>query len=161
MNTPFRLLTPLALLALLPMAATLAAPEAGRWWTNPRVIERLALSDAQVEALDELMFESGERTIDLRAALDKVNLKLGRLLEKDPLDSAALEEATGRVIEIRCALFEEELRTRTEVAKLLDAEQRIKLRNLHQRLEAQRRDKRQRGERLRGPGGPRPRPPRR
>ena len=159
MKTPLRLLTLLSVAIL--MAATpsltLAAPEAGRWWTNPRIIDRLALSDAQVDALDKLMFESGERTIDLKAALDKANLKLGRLLEQDPLDTAALDAATDRLVEIRCALFREELLTRTEVAKVLDLEQRNKLRHLHQRLEAQRREDRRRGERIRRELPPRPR----
>ncbi|MDQ7007394.1 MAG: periplasmic heavy metal sensor [Acidobacteriota bacterium] len=152
-----RLLTSLACATLMAATPTPAAPEAGQWWNHPRIIERLALSDAQVEALDELMFASSERTIDLKAALEKAHLKLGRLLEQETLDTAAIEKAVERVVEIRCALFREELLTRAEVAKVLDLEQRNKLRRLHQRLEAQRRADRRRGERPRREPPPRPR----
>ena len=125
----------------------------GRWWTNPRVVERLRLTEQQVSAIDEIMYASGQKMIDLKAAMEKTNLELGRMLESETLNEAALNDAIDHLAEIKCAITREELHTRYAIAKVMNSAQRTKLSEFFDRLKRERRLERRRDER--------PRPPRR
>lgn len=119
---------------LLLLAVALLAPPAlaqggdglkGRWWTIPRVIERLGLTPEQVDAIDEISFTKSESEIGLRADLQKANLSLLRLIDDPDLDEAAVDAAIDRVVSIRCDMARTELRARLDIAKVLTREQRM------------------------------------
>ena len=124
------LLTGLAAVSLILPAIAAGDAFSGRWWTRPRIVERLGLTDSQIRNIEKIHFEHQERMIDLRAELGRANLELGRLLEVEELDDEALDKAIDRVVRVRCALFREDVESRAAVARVLDLAQRRMLRQL-------------------------------
>lgn len=126
MKTPFRLLPALFLIAALAALPAFADLD-DRWWSNPRVVERLNLSPEQVKQIEDIGYKQGESMIDLRADLAKANLDLVRLLDAPALDDAAVADAIDRVVAAKCQMARAELESRAAIAKVLDQDQRMKL----------------------------------
>jgi Spy/CpxP family protein refolding chaperone len=76
----------------------------GRWWTNPRVVEQLKVTEEEQKALDAILIEHREKLIDLRAGLQKVELKMEELAMADKLDEAAITAQIDRVAQSRAEL---------------------------------------------------------
>lgn len=119
------------LVASVAVSSALAQPDddpfRGRWWTMPSMVERLGLSDKQVAAIDQIMFETQEKMIEVQAQVQRSQLRLGRLLEADTLDEAAIEAVLEQVSEAQCAVGALQIRARFEIAKQLDRSQRLQL----------------------------------
>ena len=63
------------------------------WWNNPRMVERLKLTDAQRKSMDDVMMAHREKLIDLRANLEKAELAMQPLMSADePNDSATIAQ---------------------------------------------------------------------
>ncbi len=107
-------------------------PGMGRWWSNPRVAERLGLTAEQKKRIQDIVFKSGERMVDMRAQKEKARLEMLRLLGADALDDAALEKALDRSAQAQCALEREMLSARLDVARVLTREQRVSMAALWQ-----------------------------
>lgn len=76
----------------------------GRWWNNPRMIDRLKLTDDQRKAMDQTLYEHREKLIDLQATLEKAELAMQPLMSADQPDRAAMEAQIDKVVEARAAL---------------------------------------------------------
>lgn len=88
-----------------PMERSMVPPGAfGRWWNNPRMIERLKLTDDQRKAMDQILYDHREKLIDLQATLEKAELGLEPLMSADQPDRAAMEAQIDKVVEARAAL---------------------------------------------------------
>ena len=98
-----------------------------RWWSNPRVVEGLGLSDEQRERIDSIVFEAESRGIDLKADERKANLDLARLLDQPEFDQEAVDAAIDRIVDAKCAQTREGLESRAAIAAVLSREQRVKL----------------------------------
>lgn len=99
----------------------------GRWWTQPKLVERLGLTEAQVEKIDELAFDWKEQKISLKAEVERAELEAWRVLNQERIDEAEAEAVLDRMVDARCELLRGEGRHRLEVAKLLSLEQRQEL----------------------------------
>jgi len=55
----------------------------GRWWNNPRIVERLKLTDDQRKQFDQILLQHRETLIDLHANLSKAELALEPLVRDD------------------------------------------------------------------------------
>ncbi|GAB4373331.1 MAG: hypothetical protein Kow0062_10340 [Acidobacteriota bacterium] len=139
-RTRLLLFVPAVLLLAATFAPALAAddPFGGRWWTRPRVVERLGLSESQVQQIERISYEHQDRILELRAELARANLALGRLLEAEKIDDKALADAIDRVVEARCALARSELESRAAVARVLELPQRRMLADLRRSVERMR-----------------------
>ncbi len=105
-----------------------ATPARGRgWWNDARVIERVGLTDDQRKKIEERLYDSGQRMIDLRADADKAQLQLSKLLAAADLDDAAVTRAMEQVTGAHCAIERERNQTRVDVARLLTRDQRVAL----------------------------------
>lgn len=116
------------------------------WWTSPRLKTQLGLSPEQEKAIQSIMFGSGEKMIDLRAAIDKARLEMVRVLSADVIDDAAARKAIDRLVDAECQGARLRHASRVDVAKVLTKEQRVQL---MQQLERRQRE-RPRTERPRG-----------
>ena len=76
----------------------------GRWWNNPRVIERLKLTDEQRKAFDQILLEHRESLIDLHANLEKAELKLEPLVRDDQPNEGAILAQIDKVAQARAEL---------------------------------------------------------
>jgi Spy/CpxP family protein refolding chaperone len=67
--------------------------EHGRWWNNPKVVDRLKLTDDQRKSMDAILLAHREKLVDLRASLEKSELELEPLMKEDqPNENAILAQ---------------------------------------------------------------------
>ncbi len=71
------------------------------WWNNPRMVERLKLTDAQRKSMDDVMMEHREKLIDLRANLEKAELAMQPLMSADEPNDAATIAQIDKVVAAR------------------------------------------------------------
>jgi Spy/CpxP family protein refolding chaperone len=76
----------------------------GRWWNNPRVVERLKLTDLQRKAFDDIYLQHREKLIDLRASLQKAELALEPLVSNAQPDEAKILAQIDKVAQARAEL---------------------------------------------------------
>ncbi len=73
----------------------------GPWWKNSEVAKKLALSEAQVTQIEKAFLEHRLQLVDLRAALDKEELKLQPLLDGERPDQAKVSAQLDSIIAAR------------------------------------------------------------
>ncbi|MGC8916094.1 MAG: Spy/CpxP family protein refolding chaperone [Thermoanaerobaculum sp.] len=111
----------------------------GRWWDRPAVAQELGLSPEQKLKLEQLTTERVKAMIDARAAVEKAEVELRLLAEKDPLDVRKVREAFTALQQARQKLELERFEMLLSVRQTLSADQWNKLRVLaRQRLEERR-----------------------
>jgi Spy/CpxP family protein refolding chaperone len=76
----------------------------GNWWNNPRIVDRLKLTDDQRKAMDGIMLEHREKLIDLRANLEKAELGMQPLMGADTPNDAAIVAQIDKVVQARAEL---------------------------------------------------------
>lgn len=72
-------------------------PPGGKWWQNEKAAAELGLTPDQQARLDKMMFEHRDRMIDLRAALEKAELRLRELMDDTAFDERAALDQLERV----------------------------------------------------------------
>lgn len=76
----------------------------GRWWNNPRIIERLKLTDDQRKAFDQILLEHREKLIDLHANVEKAELAMEPLVRADQPDEPAILAQIDKLAQTRAEL---------------------------------------------------------
>jgi Spy/CpxP family protein refolding chaperone len=71
------------------------------WWNNPRMVERLKLTDAQRKSMDDIMMAHREKLIDLKANLEKAELAMQPLMSADEPNDAATIAQIDKVVAAR------------------------------------------------------------
>lgn len=74
------------------------------WWNNPRVVERLKLTDDQRKSMDAILLQHKEKLIDLRANLQKAELAMQPLMSADTPNDAAITAQIDKVVQARAEL---------------------------------------------------------
>ena len=94
----------------------------GRWWRVPPVADRLNLNEDQKRRLDDKFYTNRRRLIELKGALEREQLEVRRLLEKEPMDEAAVMTQFRNMDEARGRLARERFYFVVEVRKILGYE---------------------------------------
>ena len=76
----------------------------GRWWNNPKAVERLKLTDEQRKAFDNILLEHREKLIDLRASLQKTELALEPLMGDDQPNETKILAQIDKIAQARADL---------------------------------------------------------
>lgn len=76
----------------------------GRWWNNPKIIERLKLTDDQRKAFDQILQDHREKLIDLRANVEKAELAMEPLVSSDQPNESAILAQIDKVAQTRAEL---------------------------------------------------------
>src|SRR5208337_2446320 len=76
----------------------------GGWWNNPRVVERLKLTDEQRKEFDDIFLQHREKLIDLRASLQKAELALEPLVSDSQPNEAKILAQIDKVAQARAEL---------------------------------------------------------
>lgn len=118
-----------------PMAprAPMPAPDLGKWWKNSEVVQELQLSDAQVAQLEQAFLDHRLRLIDLRAAVEREEIRLQPLIEADQLDLAKVSAQLDVVLAARGKLEKENTMMMLSLRKVLSVDQWRNLQTLHYR----------------------------
>lgn len=111
----------------------------GRWWTRPAIAEELGLSPEQKTRLEEIVAERLKVIIDARAAVEKAQVELREVAQKEPLDVQKARQAFQAVQQARARLEKERFELLLSQRQVLTAEQWQKAREiLAERVRARR-----------------------
>lgn len=84
--------------------AGVRVPRSGKWWKNSEIVQKVGLSDAQVQEMEKIFQEHRLRLIDLHATLQKEETRLEPLIESDQPNEAEVAAQIDRVASARGAL---------------------------------------------------------
>lgn len=118
----------------------------GHWWNNPRMIERLKLTDDQRKAMDQILYEHREKLIDLRANLEKAELAMEPMMSADQPDRAAMEAQIDKVVQARAALERANSLFLLDIRMKLTADQWKQLRDMRGEMRSYRHEGHREGE---------------
>lgn len=76
----------------------------GRWWNNPKLVERLKLTDEQRKAMDDILQQHREKLIDLRASVEKAEVEMEPLMRDDQPNEAKILAQIDKVAQARAEL---------------------------------------------------------
>jgi Spy/CpxP family protein refolding chaperone len=79
-------------------------PGGGKWWKNSEVVQKIGISDSQVQEMEKIFQDYRMKLIDQRAALQKEELALEPLIESDQPDEVKVGAQIDRVANARAAL---------------------------------------------------------
>jgi Spy/CpxP family protein refolding chaperone len=81
-----------------------AQGEHGRWWNNPKVVDKLKLTDTQRKAMDDTMQQHRETLVDLRGTLEKAELELEPMMKEDQPNESQILAQIDKVAQARAEL---------------------------------------------------------
>ena len=95
----------------------------GRWWNNPKMVEKLKLTDAQRKAMDDTLLQHRETLIDLRGSLEKAELGLEPLMGEDQPNEGKILAQIDKVAQARAELEKANARFLLAIRSKLTPEQ--------------------------------------
>jgi periplasmic protein CpxP/Spy len=78
--------------------------ERGQFWNNPRIVEKLKLTDDQRKAMDGILQEHRVTLIDLRANVEKAEVEMEPLMSADEPNESAILAQIDKIAQARAEL---------------------------------------------------------
>jgi len=127
----------------------------GRWWNNPKIVEKLKLTAEQRKAMDDTLFQHREKLIDLRGTVQKAELEMEPLMRGDKPDEARILAQIDKVAQARAELEKANARFLLAIRGKLTPEQWTMVQSFRADHEQDRHgwDREGRGSEERGPNG--------
>jgi protein CpxP len=125
----------------------------GRWWNNPKVVERLKLTDEQRKDFDGIFLAHREKLIDLHANLEKAELAMEPLMRDDAPNEAGILAQIDKIAQARAELEKANARFLLAIRAKLTPEQWKLVQAYRADREGERREMEGRGQMPGGPGG--------
>jgi Spy/CpxP family protein refolding chaperone len=107
----------------MPMGMPMGPPMMGKWWKNAEIVQKLQLSDDQLQRLEKIFQDSRVHLIDLHAALEKEEAQLEPLVEAENPDEGQVNSQIDKVAAARAELEKGNTRMLLELRKVLTTEQ--------------------------------------
>lgn len=104
---------------------------AAKWWKDSELVQKVGVSEQQVQQMEQIFQESRSRLIDLRANLEKAEIALHPLMEAENPNEAQIGAGIDRVAQARAALEKEHAMMLVGIRKVLTVEQWKKLQEEH------------------------------
>jgi len=95
----------------------------GRFWNNPRLVEKLKLTDVQRKEFDDIYLEHREKLIDLRANLQRAELALEPLVSDSQPNETKILAQIDKVAQARAELEKANAAFLLAIRRKLTAEQ--------------------------------------
>jgi Spy/CpxP family protein refolding chaperone len=96
-------------------------------WQNPKMVQKLGLTDEQVKGLREADFAHREKRLKLKSQIDGLHLEMEKLFSADSVDQAKVLQVAQKISELKGKLFVRKIESRLALGKLLTADQLKKL----------------------------------
>lgn len=143
-----------------PMERAMGAREGfGRWWNNPKIVEKLKLTDDQRKAMDQIFQEHREKLVDLRGNVEKAEIEMEPLVRADQPNEQAVLAQIDKVAQARAELEKANARFLFALRAKLTPDQWKQVQDFRQNHEGMRRDFRGQRGRKPGDGGDHAAPP--
>ncbi len=107
----------------------------GKWWKNSDVAKELQLSDAQIKQIEQTFLDYRMKLIDLKADVERQELKLQPLIEADRPDEQQVGTQVDAVLAARAKLEKTNTMMMLAIRKALSVEQWKKLQAIQQKRE--------------------------
>ena len=114
--------------------------ERGRWWNNPKIIEKLKLTDDQRKSMDAIFQQQREKLVDLRANVEKAEIEMDPLVRADQPNESAVLTQIDKVAQARAELEKANARFLFELRAKLTPEQWKQVQDFRQNRDGMRRD---------------------
>jgi len=92
-------------------------------WRDPRMIQQLELTEAQINQLREADFAAREEGLALKAQLDGLRLKMDQAFTEETIDAAAIRDLAVKMSEVKGKMFVQRIESRLTLAKILNQNQ--------------------------------------
>lgn len=127
----------------------------GQWWNNPKVVEKLKLTDDQRKAMDVIFQQHREKLVDLRGNVEKAEIEMEPLVRADQPNESAVLAQIDKVAQARAELEKANARFLFELRAKLTPDQWKQVQEFRQNRPGMGRDWRN-GDRRPGGEGRRP-----
>ncbi|HVP43931.1 MAG TPA: periplasmic heavy metal sensor [Terriglobales bacterium] len=107
----------------------------GKWWKNSDVVKELQLSDAQIKQIEQTFIDYRLKLIDLRAEVERQELRLQPLIEADRPDEQQVGAQVDAVLAARAKLEKTNTMMMLAIRRALSVEQWKKLQAIQQKRE--------------------------
>jgi Spy/CpxP family protein refolding chaperone len=104
----------------------------GSWWRNSELAQKLNLSDQQKQQLEKTFLDYRLKLVDLRADLEREELKLQPLMDADTLNEAQISSQLDTLLAARMKLEKTNAMMNVSMRKVLTAEQWKQLRSMRE-----------------------------
>lgn len=131
----------------------------GRWWNNPKIVEKLKLTDDQRKAMDQIFQDHREKLVDLRANVEKAEIEMEPLVRADQPNEQSVLAQIDKVAQARAELEKANARFLFALRAKLTPDQWKQVQEFRQNHEGMRPGFRQHGGRGPGDSGGRAAPP--
>lgn len=115
----------------------------GKWWRNEQIIKEIGLTDEQQKTLEKNFFEHLEKAIDLKAKVEKEELKLRELLDQDKLNEKEILNQVDKLLDARKGMEKARAELFLKVRMILQPDQwnkiKMKFQNKMKRMREERR----------------------
>ena len=115
----------------------------GRWWNNPKIVEKLKLTDDQRKAMDQIFQEHREKLVDLRGNVEKAEIEMEPLVRADQPNEQAVLTQIDKVAQARAELEKANARFLFALRAKLTPDQWKQVQEFRQNHEGMRREFRQ------------------
>ncbi|MGO8791904.1 MAG: Spy/CpxP family protein refolding chaperone [Terriglobia bacterium] len=102
----------------------------GKWWENPELVQKLHVSDEQIQKIKKITQAQQISQVDLRADLEKQETTLRFQMEADPPDEAQIFAQIDKVTQARARLEKSHVETLLAVRHVLTSDQAKMVREL-------------------------------
>lgn len=102
----------------------------GAWWKNSEIVSKLQLSEEQAKKISKTFLDHRLKLIDLRADVDKEELRLQPLLDLDQPDESKVGAQIDLITAARGRLEKENAMMMLDIRRYLSIEQWKKLKSL-------------------------------
>jgi len=97
--------------------------ERGQFWNNPRIVEKLKLTDDQRKAMDGILQDHRVTLIDLRANVEKAEVEMQPLMSADEPNETAILAQIDKIAQARAELEKANARFLLAIRSKLTPEQ--------------------------------------
>ena len=117
----------------------------GRWWNNPKIAEKLNLTEDQRKSMDVIFQQHREQLVDLRATVEKAEIEMDPLVKADQPNESAVMAQIDKVAQARAELEKANARFLFELRAKLTPDQWKQVQEFRQSHEGMHRDAAWRG----------------
>jgi len=92
-------------------------------WRSPQMVEKLALTDEQVDQLRDLDFSHREKQQASKAELDSLRLQMDKAFTEKSVDKTVVRQTAEKMADVKGRMFVEKTEVRLALQDILTAEQ--------------------------------------
>lgn len=104
----------------------------GSWWKNSELTEKLKLTDQQKQQLENTFLDYRLKLVDLRANVEREELKLQPLMDADQLNESQISSQLDTLLSARMKLEKTNAMMNVAMRKVLTADQWKQLRSMRE-----------------------------